>query len=193
VSVFGWIVVVALAASVAWLALALAGAARELGALRERLDAVEAAATPRRVIRVGEAAPGWRIATADGEVVSSSTFAARRHLLLFADAGCRACDDLVPDVVGAARSGALPPVAVVGRGDASATPAAWRSADVRVRVGTERSDEVTAAFGVDVTPTVVVVDDGGAVVARGAVGSMDEVRALVREADGVRIVAAGGA
>jgi hypothetical protein len=192
-SVAGWVVVAALGVAVAWLALALLGAVRELGAIRDRLDAVEAGATPRRVIPVGEAAPGWRISTADGEVVSSSTFAARRHLLLFADAGCRACDDLVPDIVGAARAGALPPVAVVGRGDASATPAAWRSADVRVRVGTERDDEVSAAFGVDVTPTVVVVDDGGAVVARGAVGSMDEVRALLREAEGVRIVAAGGA
>jgi len=40
---------------------------------------------------------------------------------------------------------------------------------------------------------MVVVDEGGAVVARGPVATMDDVRVLIREADGVRIVAAGGA
>jgi Redoxin len=193
-SVAGWLVVVAIAGAVAWLALALVGTVRELAAVRARLDAIDArSAPPRRELPVGALAPVWRIATADGEVVSSSTFAARRHLLVFADAGCRACDDLVPDMVAAAGGGAIPPVAVIGRGDASATPAAWRVADVRVRVGTERADEVSAAFGVDVTPTVVVVDEGGAVVARGPVATMVEVRGLVEGAAGVRIVAAGGA
>jgi hypothetical protein len=193
-SVAGWLVIVALAGAVAWLALAFVGTVRELDAVRARVDAIDARSeAPRRELPVGALAPVWRIATADGEVVSSSTFAARRHLLVFADAGCRGCDDLVPDMVAAAGAAAIPPIAVIGRGDASATPAAWRVADVRVRVGTERADEVSAAFGVDVTPTVVVVDEGGAVVARGPVATMDEVRGLVGAASGVRIVAAGGA
>jgi len=199
-SAIGWFVAAALAGAVGWLALALVGTVRELdsvraelGTVRARLDAIDAGAAPRRELAVGADAPSWRIATADGEVVSSSTFAARRHLLLFADAGCRACDDLVPEVVGAAAAGVLPPVAVVGRGDASATPPSWRAADVRVRVGTERADEVSTAFGVDVSPTVVVVDEGGAVVARGPVATMEDVRELLGQAAGVRIVAAGGA
>jgi hypothetical protein len=189
-----WIAVGILAVSMGWLALALIGSVRELEAVRARLDALEVRGPrPRRLVAVGARAPGWRIATADGEVVSSSTFDARRHLLLFADAECRACDDLVPDVVRAARAGSIPPVAIVGRGDASSTPVAWRAADVRVRVGTERGDEVSATFGVDVTPTAIVVDEGGAVVARGAVGTIHDVRELLRQAEGTRIVAAGGA
>jgi hypothetical protein len=188
-----WLAVVALAAAIGWLTLALVGAVRELDAVRIRVAAIEErSATPLRELPVGDPAPVWRIATADGEVASSSTFDARRHLLLFADAGCRACEDLVPEVVRSASAGAIPAVAVVGRGDASATPRDWRVADVRVRVGTERGDEVSAAFGVDVTPTVVVVDEGGAVVARGPVATMDDVLGLVHQAAGVRIVAAGG-
>jgi hypothetical protein len=52
---------------------------------------------------------------------------------------------------------------------------------------------VSAAFGVDVTPTAVVVDEGGAVVARGPVGTIGDLRGQIDGAEGVRIVAAGGA
>ncbi len=193
-SVLGWLAIAGLAIAVAWIALALVGAVRELQELRAKLDALGTRDdAPRRALPVGAPVPVWRIATADGEVVSSSTFDARRHVLLFADAACRACDDLVPEVVRSAGAGSIPPVAVIGQGDAASTPPPWRVADVRVRVGAERGDEVSAAFGVDITPTAFVVDEGGAVVARGPVATMDDVRGLLREADGVRIVAAGGA
>jgi hypothetical protein len=197
-SVLGWVALGLLLAAVVWLGLALVGAVREIEALRARIDGL-AAGIPAPVnarhveLPVGAPAPAWRIASPDGEVVSSSTFDGRRHLVLFADAECRACDDLVPEVVGSASTASIPPVAVVGRGDASSTPSTWRTAGVRVRVGTERGDEISSAFGVDVTPTVVVVDEGGSVVARGAVATLDDVRVLIREAEGVRIVAAGGA
>lgn len=193
-SALAWLAISVLAIAVVWIALALVGAVRELQELRARFDALGTPdGAPRRELPVGAPVPVWRIATADGEVVSSSTFDARRHLLLFADAACRACDDLVPEVVRLAGAGSIPPVAVIGRGDAATTPAAWRVADVRVRVGAERGDEVSAAFGVDITPTAFVVDEGGAVVARAPVATMDDVRGLIRQADGVRIVAAGGA
>jgi hypothetical protein len=93
-----------------------------------------------------------------GGVASSSAFEGRRHLLVFADATCRACDDVVPELVAAAGRGTVPPLAVIGRGDAEATPEPWRAADVRVRIGSERGDEVSEAFGVDVSPFVFVVD-----------------------------------
>jgi hypothetical protein len=193
-SPFAWIAVGVLLGLILWLGLAVGGAARAVGALRERVDALEARASATRgLLPIGTLAPVWRIATADGEVVSSSTFDGRRHVVLFADAACRACEDLVPAAVAAARDGATPPLVVVGRGDATATPREWRAADVRVRVGTERMDEVSVAFGVDLTPTAGVVDEGGAVVARGPLGSIAELRALIADAEGVRIVAAGGA
>ena len=74
-SAAGWIVVGVLGVAVAWLALALVGAARELDRLRGRVDALEEGPgrSPRE-LPVGSVAPAWRIATAEGEVVSSSTF-----------------------------------------------------------------------------------------------------------------------
>jgi hypothetical protein len=188
-----WLAMSVLTIGLAWIGLALVGVVRELEELRRKLDSNGAVGTARPELPVGAPVPVWRVSTADGEVVSSSTFDARRHLLLFADASCRACDDLVPEVVRSAGAGSIPPVAVIGNGDAASTPASWRVADVRVRVGVERGDEVSAAFGVDITPTAFIIDEGGAVVARGPVATMDDVRGLLRQADGVRIVAAGGA
>ena len=192
-----WLAVGALLVAVVWLGLALVGAVRELGTLRGRVDALEAAGAPTTQLEtglaVGAAAPAWTIATPGGGAASSSSFEGLRHLLVFADATCRACDDLVPAVIAAASRGTVPPLAVIGRGDAAATPGPWRAADVRVRIGSERGDEVSEAYGVDVSPSVFVIDEGGSVVARGGAVTLDDVLGLVREAEGVRIVAAGEA
>ena len=191
-----WVAVGTLAVVVVWLGLALVGAVRELGTLRGRVDALEAADAPTTHLgtglAVGAPAPAWTIATPGGGLASSSAFEGRRHLLVFADATCRACDDLVPAVIAAASRGTVPPLAVIGRGDVS-TSGTWRAADVRVRIGSERGDEVSEAYGVEVSPSVFVIDEGGSVVARGGAVTLDDVLGLVREAEGVRIVAAGGA
>jgi len=192
-----WIAACVVLAVLIWFGLALIGAVRELAELRDRVDALEASGvSPSHLegaLAVGTLAPAWSIATPGGGVASSSTFAGRRHLLVFADATCRACDDMVPELVAAAGRGTVPPLAVIGRGDAEATPEPWRVADVRVRIGSERDDEVSEAFGVDVSPFVYVVDEGGSVVARSGVATLDDVLRLVRDAEGMRIVAAGGA
>ena len=194
-----WVAVGGLFVVAVWLGLALIGAVRELGELRCRVGALEAAEAGAPTahlgggLGVGAPAPAWRITTPGGGVASSSAFEGRRHLLVFADASCRTCDDLVPEVIAAASRGSVPPLAVIGRGDAASTPGPWRAADVRVRVGSERGDEVSEAFGVDVSPFVFVVDEGGSVVARGVAATLDDVLRLVRNAEGVRVVAAGGA
>ena len=196
-SAAAWIAACVLLVVVIWLGLALIGAVREIAELRDRVDALEGPGpSPVHLgggLAVGTLAPAWSIATPGGGVASSSTFAGRRHLLAFADATCRACDDVVPELVAAAGRGTVPPLAVIGRGDAKAAPEPWRAADVRVRIGSERGDEVSEAFGVDVSPFVFVVDEGGSVVARSGVATVDDVLRLVREAEGVRIVAAGRA
>jgi hypothetical protein len=188
-----WLAIAVLGLLVLWLGLALAGAVRELSTLRERVDALEVGGPVHlgSGLPLGAPAPGWEVRTPEGDLRTSSAFAGTRHLLLFADADCAACDDVVPGVVSAAASGALPPVAVIGRGDAIATPATWRSADPRVIVGAEQGDDATAAYGVETSPHAFVVDEAGFVVAQGGAVSLEDVRALVRGADGIRIVPGG--
>ncbi|HVD71262.1 MAG TPA: hypothetical protein VNG34_10450 [Actinomycetota bacterium] len=188
---WGWVAMGLLAAVVLWLAFALAGAVRELAALRGRVEALEDETGPVHLadgLPVGAAAPSWQLASRDGAAVSSSAMRGKRHLVLFADAECRACDALVPEVIEAAASDRLVPVAIVGRGTASATPAAWVPVDGRVIVGVEQGVEVSEAFRTEVSPHAFVVDEGGFVAAQGGPLTLDDVRALIADADGLRIV-----
>ncbi len=193
-----WIAVAVLGGLGLWLGLALAGAVRELVVLRARVDALEAGAgAPDHLasgLPPGAPAPAWEAIDADGSPVSSRIFTGRRHLLLFADADCAACDDIVPFVVRASAEGSLPPAAVIAGEPLDHAPATWRPSAGRgtVVVGAERGRDVSARYHVDITPTVFVVDEGGFVAARGAPTSPDETRDLVASADGIRIVAGAG-
>lgn len=188
----GWIAIGVLVLAVGWLGLALVGLVREQAALRARVDHLEAAAPPLHLdsgLAVGRRAPTWSITTPSGEVVTSASLAGRRHVLVFADADCRACDGLVPGVVRASTQGALPPVVIVGRGDAASMPASWRAATA----GVEHDDEMSVAFDVEVTPHVFVVDDGGAVVAQGGAVDLRDVEELVTAGSEITIVRDAGA
>jgi hypothetical protein len=182
----GWVLLGTSTAVVVWLALALVGVVRELAALRSRVDELEAA-TPVRVgegLGVGRRAPGWAITTPDGAEVRSEALAGERHLLVFADADCRACDELVPDVVAAATERAVPATTVIGRGDPTMLPPSWRTPTS----GIDRADVVSEAFHVDVTPYVFVVDEGGVIVAQGGATDLRDVERMVAAADAITIL-----
>jgi hypothetical protein len=183
----GWLIVAALAMVVAWLGLALIGVVRAQSALRARVEDLESASTPTRLgagLAVGRRAPDWSITAPSGDAVTSASVAGERHLLVFADADCRACDSLVPSVVHASAEGALPPAVIIGRGDAAGIPSSWRNATS----GVERDGEVSATFDVDVSPHVFVVDDEGVVVAQGGVVDLHDVEVLVAAGRGITIV-----
>ncbi len=190
-NVWGWVAIGMLAVVVLWLALALAGAVRELAALRGRVASLEEESGPVHLadgLPVGAATPSWQLTERGGAAVSSSSMQGKRHLVLFADADCRACDALVPEVVDAASSDRLLPTVIVGRGAASATPAAWVSHAGRVIVGVERGVEVSEAFRTEVSPHAFVIDEGGFVAAQGGPLTLDAVRSLIADAEGLRIV-----
>jgi hypothetical protein len=191
-SLIGWIVVALLFAFVLWLGFAMIALIRTQAGLRARIEDLEAAITPIRLeggLAVGRSVPDWEIATADGGTVAAASLAGTRHVLVFADTACRACDDLVPAVVEASMSGMLPPVVVVGReDDPTAMPASWAGR----WTGVERGDEVSEAFKVEVSPHVFVVDEGGAIVAQGGAATLADVEALVREGQGIQVLPEAG-
>lgn len=185
----GWALLAVLTVAVVWLVFAMIGLLREVAALRAALGALSqgpielAGGVP-----VGTMAPAWTIDTPGG-AVASPAFAGRRHVMVFADADCRTCDDLLPGVVRAAGDGALPPVVVIGR-EGSDVPPAWTGPGVVA--GREHGSDVSDAFRVDVSPHVFVLDEEGAVVAQGGAVTLADVEALVRAAQGIRIVPGAG-
>jgi hypothetical protein len=200
-----WIAVVVLALAVVFLALVLAAAVRRMDALRaevaamtERLDPADGAGGglvhPPSGLPVGAAAPVVEGERVEGGRWSSSAWAGRRHVVAFADPGCLACEDLVPALLAAAAAGDVPGTVVVGAAAPGAWPATWRSpsgADDRIVVLDDDDGAVAAAFDSGFTPHVFVVDEGGAVTAQGPADTLDAVRTLVRESEGIRIVRPG--
>jgi hypothetical protein len=185
-TVVGWAVVAVLSAATVWLGLALVALMREQAALRSRLEQLESREAPLSLgagLPVGRRVPPWAITTPEGELITSASVADTRHLLVFADADCRACADLVPEVVGASARGALPPAVIVGRGDAHGLPASWRSPTT----GVEHAHDVSDALDVDVSPYVFVVD-AGAIVAHGGAVELRDVERLVAAGRDITIV-----
>ena len=180
----GWVAIAVLAAAVCWLVFAMIGLVREVAALRADVARTNAPIELAGGLPVGSTGPAWTIQTPDGDV-SSSAYAGKRHVLVFADADCRTCDDLVPDVARAAAGRGLPPVVVVGR-DGAAAPTTWSGPGITA--GREHEGAVSDAYRVDVTPHVFVLDEDGAVVAQGEAVTLADVQTLVRDAQGIRIV-----
>ena len=186
-SLIGWIVVVLLFALVLWLGFALIALIRTQAGLRARIEDLEASIAPIRLdggLPVGRAAPDWEIAAADGGSVAATALAGTRHVLLFADTSCRACDDVVPAAVAAAEAGTLPPVVVIARDEDTEMPSSWSGP----WTGIDHDGEVSAAFKVDVSPHLFVIDEGGAIVAQGGAATLADVETLVREGRGIQVL-----
>jgi hypothetical protein len=186
-SLIGWIVVVLLFALVLWLGFALIALIRTKAGLRARIEDLEASIAPIRLdggLPVGRTAPDWEIAATDGGSLAAASLAGTRHVLLFADTSCRACDEVVPAAVAAAAAGALPPVVVIARDEDTELPSAWNGR----WTGVEHDGEVSAAFRVDVSPHLFVIDEGGAIVAQGGAATLADVEALVREGRGIQVL-----
>jgi hypothetical protein len=190
-SLIGWIAVGLLFVLVLWLGFALIAMIRTQAALRARIEDLEASTAPIRSfggLAVGRTAPDWQIAAVDGGSLSAGAFAGTRHILLFADTSCRACDDVVPPAVTAAEAGTVPPVVVIAREDDVAIPASWTGR----WTGVEHNDEVSDVFHVEVSPHLFVIDEGGAIVAQGGAATLADVEALVREGRGIQVLPEAG-
>jgi hypothetical protein len=190
-SIIGWIAVGLLFVLVLWLGFALIAMIRTQAGLRARIEDLEASTAPIRSfggLPVGRTAPDWQIAAVDGGSLSAGAFAGTRHILLFADTSCRACDDVVPPAVAAAEAGTVPPVVVIARKDDVAIPASWTGR----WTGVEHNDEVSDVFHVEVSPHLFVIDEGGAIVAQGGAATLADVEALVREGRGIQVLPEAG-
>ncbi len=186
-SLLGWVVVALLFALVLWLGFALIALVRTQAGLRARIEDLEAAIAPIRLeggLPIGRTAPGWQITTSEGGSLAAASLAGTRHILLFADTSCGACDEVVPAAVDAAANGLLPPVVVIVREDGAPMPSSWEGP----RTGVEHGDEVSEAFRVEVSPHLFVIDEGGAIVAQGGAGTLSDVESLVREARGLQVL-----
>jgi hypothetical protein len=179
VTALPWVLVVVLTALLTWLLFALSGATRTIADLRARTTA--GAARPMSTgLHAGTRAPS--IAGLAEDHVRGA-----RHLVVFVDPDCEACDRLVPDLIASASDRSLPHTVLVSVGEPSEHPSTWRAAAARSELVVERDRSVSDAYLVDVTPTAFLVDEGGVIVASTPVATIDDVRRIVADSRGVRV------
>jgi hypothetical protein len=181
-----WISVAVLAAAVIFLGLALIGATRTVERLRRDLD--DQAGTDlvhhKTGLSVGSPTPPLAGVDASGRPTDTSALSGRRHMVVFAEPGCRACEALVPELL---RGEAHMPLALVGHSTVG-WPEAWRPSAAEVQIVFDPEETIGDAFAVGFTPWIFVVDEGGSVAAQGSAETIDAVWALMREAATLRIV-----
>ncbi len=183
--VVGPSVVIGLLAAVAvegWLILHLI---RQQGRLLLRLDALEGRGgsvpelfnprTEARDLPVGEVAPGFHLPSLAGGSVALDDLCGdgRKILLIFLDPKCKPCMALAPDVEKWQREQRETlRIAVLGSGWEQAARARELVSGVS-DVLSDEDDGVADAYGVFVTPAVVLVDPAGTIASRVATGKED--------------------
>jgi peroxiredoxin len=161
---------------------------RQNGRTLQRLDAIEAklgikAQVPQAAgLPVNSAAPAFELPRLDGASVTLDALreGGKPILLLFSEPGCSACDTILPDVGRWQRehSDRLT-IVPISRGGADANRAKATPHGVQ-HVLVQRDREVAQKYGVENTPSAVLVTDG--LIASPLAVGPDAIRALVTDA-----------
>jgi methylamine dehydrogenase accessory protein MauD len=161
---------VVLGAAVLFLGFLLLGTLRTVGRLSWRLDQLEAT-TPSRLgrngLKPGKRAPDFTLPSVAGSEIGLHEFAGRRVLLVFTQAGCGPCQDIMPELN--QLGGRDLQVLVVNKGDVPAT----RQWAVDLRIGfpvlVQEGLDLARKYEVFATPFAFLIDEKGMITSKGIV------------------------
>jgi methylamine dehydrogenase accessory protein MauD len=158
---------------VLFLGFLLLGTLRALALLSWRLEQWQAI-TPRRPgregLKIGQAAPDFALAGADGREVALHDFAGCRVLLVFMQSGCSPCTSILPELNRLQRSGTVQ-VLAVNNGDANVTRRWVAQAGVCFPVLAQEKFALSKRYQVFATPFAFLIDEKGIIAAKGLAGS----------------------
>jgi methylamine dehydrogenase accessory protein MauD len=163
----------------------LLGTLRALGLLRWRLEQLEAT-TPTRLgrsgLKPGKKAPDFTLRSLAGPEVSLHDFAGRKVFLVFTQAGCGPCQQIMPELNRLA--GRDLQVLVANRGDAEAArhlvPDGQPPFPVLIQDGLDLSRKYEAFA----TPFAFLIDDQGTIASKGIITCKQHIGYVLSAADG---------
>jgi hypothetical protein len=181
--------IVVLVASIVWslgativLMLVLPPLLRRMDSLEDQVHLAGPSHLPGEAgLRTGADAPAIAGTTWEGSHFISHHPDDGYRLVLFADPGCRPCEELVPDVVASVASGSLPKAAIVVRAEAAIGNFRWPQA-LGVDYVLQESMAVSRLYQTDATPHAFVIDDDGTIGAQALVNSVESIRELLEMA-----------
>jgi peroxiredoxin/uncharacterized membrane protein YphA (DoxX/SURF4 family) len=160
---------------------------RQNGRLMLRVEALESKAgsnpqPPPPGLPVNSAAPAFSLTAPDGGAVTLDLLSAlgKPLVLVFSEPDCSMCDALLPDLAQWQREFKDRLwIGLISRGTVDANRAKMAKHDVR-NLLLEKDREIASAYGVEATPSAVLVTDG--LIASPLAAGADAIRALVSRA-----------
>ncbi|HKB36612.1 MAG TPA: peroxiredoxin family protein [Gemmataceae bacterium] len=167
------VAILVLSAVVLFVGFLLLGTLRALGLLSWRLDQLELT-TPSRLgrdgLKVGKKALDFTLPGAGGGERSLHDFAGRKVLLVFTQAGCGPCKDIVPELNRVHDKGDHQ-VVVVNNGDPEASRKWAAETGARFLVLAQEKFSVSKRYQVFATPFAFLLDEKGVITSKGIAGS----------------------
>ena len=155
----------------------LLGALRAVDQLRWRLEQLEAT-TPSRMgrngLRVGKKAPDFSLPSATDGDVSLQSYAGRKVLLVFTQAGCGPCQQIVPELNRLHDDGKVE-VLAINKGELEATRKWVEEAHIRFPVGMQHAFTVSKRYEVFATPFAFLIDEQGVIASRGLANNKQHI------------------
>jgi methylamine dehydrogenase accessory protein MauD len=159
------------------LAFLLLGALRAVDRLRWRMEQLEAT-TPSRMgrsgLRVGKKAPDFTLPGAISGEVSLQSYAGRKLFLVFTQAGCGPCQQIVPDLNRLHDTGKVE-VLAINKGETEGTRKWVAEAQIRFPVAMQEAFTVSKRYEVFATPFAFLIDEQGVIASRGIVNSKQQI------------------
>jgi methylamine dehydrogenase accessory protein MauD len=188
-------ILVLISSIILWLAVLLVGflllgALRAVDQLRWRLEQLEAT-TPSRMgrsgLRVGKKAPDFTLPGATGGDLSLQSYAGRKLFLVFTQAGCGPCQQIVPELNRLHDNGKVE-VLAINKGEIEATRKWVAEAHIHFPVAMQPAFTVSKRYEVFATPFAFLIDEQGVIASRGIVNSKQQIGfVLDARRDGVKL------
>jgi methylamine dehydrogenase accessory protein MauD len=154
----------------------LLGTLRALGQLRWRLEQLEAT-TPSRLgrngLKPGKKAPDFALPSVAGAEVSLHDFAGRKVLLVFTQAGCGPCRQILPELN--RLGGRDLQVVVVNKGDLQATRQWATELGVRFPVLVQDGLDLSRKYEAFATPFAFLIDEKGVIASKGIIARKQHI------------------
>jgi methylamine dehydrogenase accessory protein MauD len=173
--------IVVLALVVLALGFLVLGTLRALGIVNWRLDQLELT-RPSRLgrdgLKVGKRAPDFTLLSATGGEVSLHTFAGRKVLLVFTQAGCGPCHDMAPAFKRVQDQGEHQ-VLVVNNGEPDETRKWAEEINGGFLILIQEKFNVSKLYEVFATPFAFLIDEQGVLASKGIVTSREHISFLL--------------
>lgn len=156
----------------------LLGTLRSLGLANWRLAQLEAA-TPSRVgrngLKPGKKAPDFTLPNILGDEVSLTNFSGRTVVLVFVQAGCGPCLDVLPELVRFTRKNPKLQVLVVNQAAPDEAQAYARLLEDRIPMLIQKQWSVYKKYEVFATPFAFLIDESGVIAAKGIISRKEHL------------------